>query len=121
MNGFPSSIGEVASLHVLCQFQEKIHNTYNNLRHDIYIYIYHEDIEEDIYPNKGSSSSHDSTAHLPVPYWLPSMMIAFDSKRISPFPKLNTSSIASRTKGSKTFSVTSLVQTPRDFFKIKER
>ena len=33
MSGFPSSIGEVTSLHVLCQFQLKIHNTYNNLRH----------------------------------------------------------------------------------------
>ena len=33
MSGFPSSIGEVTSLHVLCQFQLKIHNTYNDLRH----------------------------------------------------------------------------------------
>ena len=33
MSGFPSSIGEVKSVHVLRQFQLKIHNTYNDLRH----------------------------------------------------------------------------------------
>ena len=33
MSGFPSSIGEVTSLHVLCQFQLKIYNTYDDLRH----------------------------------------------------------------------------------------
>ena len=33
MSGFPSSTGEVTSLHVLCQFQLKINNTYNNQRH----------------------------------------------------------------------------------------
>ena len=33
MSGFPSSIGEVTSQHVQCQFQLKIHNTYNDLRH----------------------------------------------------------------------------------------
>ena len=26
MSGFPSSIGEITSLHMLCQFQLKIHN-----------------------------------------------------------------------------------------------
>ena len=33
MSGFPSSIGYITFLHVLCQFQLKIHNTYNDLRH----------------------------------------------------------------------------------------
>ena len=32
MSGFPSSVGEVMSQHVLCQFQLKIHNTYNDLK-----------------------------------------------------------------------------------------